>query len=109
MEKLKIVGMSSEEYPEGRIDTYRIKTQEEYTSHLHIIPLFLELGFPKEIVNERLDTIYEIQSEIFIYGNEKIKAWIFVEDGLLSIKFDTSLPREEINKAVEKYFEFPKE
>jgi len=109
MGKLKIVGMSSEEYPGGRIDSYRIKLPEKYVNHSHIIPLFLELGFQKEEVNERLDVIYSEIGYIFIYGNQKIKAHLFAEDKELTIRFDISLSREEIINTMEKYFEFPED
>lgn len=107
MEKLKIKGISSKEYPGGRIDSYEVRLPDEYVNHSHIIPLFIELGFPEDVVNEELDVIYDEIGYIFIYGNPKIKAHLFAEDKFLSIKFDTSLPKEEVNKIVEKYFEFP--
>ena len=107
MKKLKIGGMSSEEYPGGRIDSFRVKLPKEYVNHSHIIPLFIELGFPVEDVNEKLDIIYSEVGYIFIYGNQKIKAHLFAEDKDLTIRFDTSLSREKINKIVEKYFQFP--
>lgn len=108
MEKLKIEGMSSEEYPGGRIDSFTIKLSKESPHHSHIIPLFLEMGFPKEEVLDKLDVILNEIEYIFIYGNPKIKAHFIIGDKNFSIKFDSSLPKEKINKFVEKYFEFPK-
>ncbi|MFH1310924.1 MAG: hypothetical protein ABIH65_00780 [Nanoarchaeota archaeon] len=107
MEKLKIVGMSSEEYNGGRIDSFTIDLPEKSPHHSHIIPLFLELGFPREEVLDKLDVILQEVGYLFIYGNPKIKAHLIVEDESLSIKFDTSINREKINKIVEKYFQFP--
>ena len=107
MEKLKIIGMSSEEYTEGRIDSFTIKLPNESPHHSHIIPLFLELGFPKDEVLAKLDVIFSEVGYLFIYGNPKIKSHLIEEDGTLSIKFDTSIPREKINEIVEKYFKFP--
>ncbi len=113
MEKLKIVGMSSESYPGGRIDSFSVPLSDnpnQGIQHSHIMPLFTEFKFPEEEVWD-LDIDFENKpagTYFFSYGNPKIKAWLIVEDKILSIKFDTSLPREEINKVVEKYFEFPK-
>ena len=57
MKKLKIIGMSSEEYPEGRIDSFTIKLPAESPHHL-IIPFFLELGFSEEETLDKLDRIW---------------------------------------------------
>jgi len=116
MEKLKIKGISSESYPGGRIDSFTIPLLNgsgQGINHSHIMPLFNDFKFPKEEVWD-LDMdfenkgVYPAGTSFFIYGNPKIKAWLIVEDETLSIKFDTSLPKEEINKVVGKYFEFPK-
>ena len=107
MEKLRIVGISSEDYPNGRIDSFEIKLPEESPHHSNIIPFFLDLGFPEEEVLDKLDIITQEIDYLFIYGNPKIKAHLIVENGNLSMKFDTSLSRDEIIKVMEKYFEFP--
>jgi hypothetical protein len=109
MKKLKIVGISSEEYPGGRIDTYDVRLLDKDSPSPQIMALFRNLNFPEDAVMEKLDAIYWEGGDIFIYGNKKIKAWLLAEDDLISIKFDTSLTREKINKIIEKYFEFPKE
>ncbi|MBU2616136.1 MAG: hypothetical protein KKC19_03460 [Nanoarchaeota archaeon] len=109
MEKLKIIGMSSEEYPGGRIDEYSVQLDDKNTPSSQVIALFRDLNFPEKTIIEKLDVIYWERGDIFIYGSKEIKAWLLAEEDLLSIKFDTSLTREEINKAVERYFEFPKE
>ena len=106
MEKLKIKGMSSEEYPNGRIDSFKIKLPIESPHHSHIIPLFLELGFPEEEVLGKLDVVLDKIDYIFIYGTSQIKAHLIVDNKNLSIKFDTSFPREKILKIIEKYFQF---
>ena len=107
MKKLKIIGMSSEEYPEGRIDSFTIKLPKESPHHSHIIPLFLELGFPKEEVLEKLDVTFPEIDYLFIYGNPQIKAHFIEDGGNLYIKLDTIIKKEKINEIVEKYFEFP--
>ncbi len=108
MEKLKINQMISEEYPKGRIDSFTIKLPDKSPHHSHIIPLFLDLGFPEEKSLDKLDVIFNEVDYIFLYGNPKIKAHLIIEGDQLSIKFDTSISREKIIKTVEKYFEFPK-
>jgi len=115
MEKLKHIGIASETYPNGRIDTFTVPLVDgtrQGIYHSYLIPLFIDLGFPEEEVGDKLDTDFENRSagtSVFIYGNPKIKAWLIVEGKTLSINFDTSLPREKINKIVEKYFKFPED
>lgn len=99
--------MSSEEYPGGRIDTYEVQLLDKNSPSSAVIDLFRELGFPDEDIKEKLDVIYWEVKDIFIYGNKNIKAWLFAEGDNLSIRFDTSLPKTEINQVLEKYFEFP--
>jgi hypothetical protein len=114
MEKLKIVGMSSKSYPEGRIDSFSVPLSDnpnQGIQHKYIMPLFRELGFSEEEVWD-LDIDFEnrsVGSYFFSYGNTKIKAWLIVEEKILSIKFDTSLPREDIIKVMDKYFQFPED
>lgn len=108
MEKLKIRGMSSEEYPEGRIDSFTIELPKESPHHSHVIPLFLDLDFSKRETLDKLDVVFQEMDYIFIYGNQRIKAHLIVQDNNFSIKFDTSLPREEITAMMEKHFQFPK-
>jgi len=109
MEKLKIEGISSEEYPGGRIDIYEVRLLDKDSPSSQVMELFRELNFPEDAIMEKLDTIYWEVEEIFIYGTKKIKAWLTADEDLLSIKFDTSFSREKIDKTMEKYFEFPKE
>ena len=110
MEKIKIKGIESEEYPNGRIDSFTIELpKKESPHHSHIIPLFLDLGFPKEEVLDKLDIILQEVDYIFIYGNPKIKAHIIGENNQFIIKFDTSIPKEKIIKVMDKYFQFPEE
>ena len=103
-----------EEYPGGRIDSFTfplIDKTGQGINHSHIMPLFQTLGFSEEEVWD-LDIDFENKNPgtfFFSYGNGKIKSFLIIEEETLSVNFDTSLPREEINKAVEKYFEFPKE
>ena len=115
MEKLKIQGISSQEYPGGRVDTFTIPLVNKSgkgINHSHIMPLFTDFKLPEEDVWD-LDIdfenkdVYPAGTSFFVYINSRIKAWLIVEDETLSMKFDTSLPKEEINEIIEKYFEFP--
>jgi hypothetical protein len=106
MKKIKMKGMGSEEYPNGRIDSFTIGLPIE-SPHHSLIPLFLELGFSKEEVLDKLDIIFQEMDYIFIYGNSKIKAHLIGEGNQFLIKFDTSIPKKEIDKVMKKYFQFP--
>ena len=114
MEKLKIISISSETYHKGRIDSFAVPLLDKNhkgISDNYIIPLLKSFDFKRDSVDD-LDLDFENMSAgtwFFIYGNPKIKAWLIIEGKTLSINFDTSLPREKINKIVEKYFEFPKD
>jgi len=102
MDKLKITNVSSEDYLPGRIDSFEIKLPKESPHHSHIIPLFLELGFPEKEVNDKLDILLNESDYIFIYGNSKIKAHLIIQNNQLTIKLDTSIKKEKINKIIEK-------
>lgn len=107
MEKLKIKGISSEEYLEGRIDSFTIDLPDKSPHHSHIIPLFLDLGFSEKVVLDKLDMVLNEIDYLFVYGNPRIKAHLIVNEGILYLKLDTSLPKEEVIKTFEKYFKFP--
>ncbi|MDP1695308.1 MAG: hypothetical protein Q8L29_00140 [archaeon] len=106
IEEAKIIGLFSETYPDGRIDGFEFRKSTNL--HNKLISLFLELGFQKEEVSEKIDrdfigTSYEY---IFIYG-QKIKAHIFVLLDSLQIIFDSAEDRKKIIKVIEKYANFP--
>ena len=113
MEKLKIISISSETYPGGRIDSFTVPLFDRFhqgINHSHIMPLFEKLGFAKDSVDD-LDIDFENKpagTYFFSYGNKKIKFFIVIGEKTISINLDTSLPREQINKVIDKYFEFPK-
>jgi hypothetical protein len=112
MKKPFILGIVSENYTRGRIDSFKIEivggTQEG--TEKQIILLLKNLGFNLKEINEKLLATLGEEDYLFLYANEKIKAHIFVnsEEDYLILKFDTSLKRTKINNLVEKYFEFPK-
>jgi len=114
MEKLKILGMSSETYSKGRIDSFTvplIDNSGKGISDNYLISLFKELDFAEDSVDE-LDLDFENMPAgtwFFVYGNPNIKAMIIIGKEEISIIFDTTLSKEEINKVIEKYFQFPKE
>ena len=104
MKKLKISGISSEKYPKGRIDIFRIPLSEDLVFNME--GLFKDLGFDKEVIND-LDIHYpSTRGRYFFYSNN-VKAHLFFDGNELNLIFDTTLDREEINKIVEKYFQFP--
>lgn len=105
-EKLKIKGVFSEEYPGGRIDSFMVALPDESPHHSHIIPLFLDLGFSKEVVLDKLDVVLNEIDYLFVYGNPRIKAHLIVDESGLCIILDTSIPKEEIVGIFEKYFQF---
>ena len=104
--KLKILQLKSEEYPDGRIDSYRVKYDDE--SHKILIPLFLDLGFKQDEVLEKLARIFEEGESLFVYGSSDTKAYIKTSIDELELIFDTSINKEKLNKVLEKYLDFPK-
>jgi hypothetical protein len=112
MKKLKIFEISSNEYPGGRIDKISFKIDRFNLHGDYLIPLFMDLDFSKESMNdidiEFVD--YKESEEIidfFFYGNPKVKAYFLAGRGIIKILFDTTIPREELNEVLNKYFEFP--
>ena len=106
--KLKVIGMGSEEYPGGRIDSFNIPLLDESSPHSHLIPMFLEMGFSKEEVLDKLDVILNEIDYIFLYGGPEIKAHINLEGNNLIMRFDTSFPRKKILEVMDKYLEYNK-
>jgi len=110
MEKLKIVNVSSEAYPKGRIDSFTIPKCNRIADN-YVIPLFRELGFIEESLDD-LDLDFENKpagNYFFSYGNNNIKAMIVIGEKKISIVFDTNLDKNKINEIIEKYFEFPEQ
>ena len=106
MEKPKIYGLSTQEYPKGRIDSFDLPKIKDI--HNILMPLFVELGFIEDLVYDELDRDFIISNEeyFFVYG-ENIKAHIFTKKNSILINLDTSRSREEIIRIFEKYFELP--
>jgi hypothetical protein len=111
MERFQIKGLASEEYPSGRIDSFEIPLDNEI--HHKIMPFFKGLGISEENL-EDLDIDFENQSlypagsTFFVYVNDRLKAYLILQEESILIKIDTSIPRSEINALVERHFEFPK-
>lgn len=114
MEKLKIISIFSEAYPGGRIDSFAVPLLDKNhkgISDNYIIPLLKSFDFKGDSVDD-LDLDFENMSVgtwFFAYGNSNIKAMLIIGKKEISIIFDTTLSKEEINKVIEKYFEFPKD
>ena len=108
MEKVKILGMSSEEYPEGRIDSFKV--QENKDTFENLILCLLNLGFSESVIRTKIDLAFEHNEYVFLYLNKKLRVHIEIDKGnnSLTIRFDTSLPKRNIVSAMEKYFQFPK-
>jgi hypothetical protein len=109
MEKPKIISISSETYPGGRVDSFTIPNISKGINHKCIIPLLRELGFPEDSLND-LDIDFENQptgNYFFSYGNKDIKSMIIIGERKLSIIFDTNLDKNKINQIIRKYFDFP--
>ncbi len=104
MKKIKISRVSSEEYPNGRWDKFTLKPVEELIDPM--TNLFRDLGFSEDVLND-LDVFYPRLGGFNAFHSKNIKAYLIGYEDDLELIFDTSLPREEINKVVEKYFEFP--
>ena len=76
MKKPFILGIVSENYTRGRIDSFKIEivggTQEG--TEKQIILLLKNLGFNLKEINEKLLATLGEEDYLFLYANEKIKA-----------------------------------
>lgn len=104
MEKAKIQGISSKEYPEGRIDSFRIPLSENLVFPL--LETFGELGFSKDIINE-IDLHYPSTRGHFFFYSPKAKIYFFIDDKILNLIIDSNISRDEIIEIMEKNFIFP--
>ena len=105
MENLKILGIYSEEYPGGRWDMFKIPLSEELVYKMENV--FKELGFSEDVIND-LDIHYPSAKGYYFFYSPRVKAYLFFEGDVLNLIFDSGLSKKEINKILEKYFEFPK-
>jgi len=105
--KPKILGMSSESYPGGRLDSFKIDEKEGRWES--IVDCLVDFGFNDGSIRENIDATLEDRGYIFIYLNSKLKVHLSAEESedFFTVRFDTSIPREEILKIMNKYFQFP--
>lgn len=87
--------MSSEEYPEGRIDSFKV--QENKDPFENLILCLLNLGFSESVIRTKIDLAFEHNEYVFLYLNKKLRVHIEVDkgDNPLTIRFDTSLPKKK--------------
>lgn len=104
--KPKILKISSEKYPEGRIDSFEVDENEGGWES--IVDCLVDLGFNEGRIRSDIDVTLEDRGYLFLYLNSKLKVHLSAKESGNSfvVRFDTSLPREEILKVVEKYFRF---
>ncbi len=106
--KPKILGMSSESYPEGRLDNFKIDENEGHWES--IIDCLIDFGFKDESIRANIDATLEDRGYIFLYLNPKLKVHLSAEESedFFTVRLDTSIPREEILKIMNKHFQFSK-
>ena len=105
MEKIKLISVRNEEYPEGRWDRFTIKPVLELIDPM--TNLFKDLGFSVEVLND-LDMYYPEFGGFKSFYSKKIKAYLIgYDEDCLEIVLDSNLPRIKIVKIVERYFQFP--
>ncbi len=106
--KPKILGMGSEAYPEGRIDSFKI--DENQGNWESIVNCLVKLGFKDDSIRGDIDFILEERGYLFLYLNPNLKLHLSAEESgdFFTIRFDTSIPKREIISTMEKYFQFPK-
>ena len=104
--KPKILGLKTENYPEGRIDSFKIDEKEGHWES--IVDCLVEFGFEDESIGGSIDFTLEDRGYIFLYLNSKLKVHLSAEESedFFTVRFDTSIPREEILKIMAKYFQF---
>ncbi len=100
--------MSSESYPEGRLDNFKIDENEGHWES--IIDCLIDFGFKDESIRANIDATLEDRGYIFLYLNPKLKVHLSAEESedFFTVRFDTSIPREEILKIMNKHFQFSK-
>lgn len=107
MKKPKILGMGTENYPEGRIDSFKIS--EKGGNWKSIINCLVDFGFSENSILTKVDLVLEHRDYLFLYLNSELKVHISAEESedFFTVRLDTSLSRSEIMKVIEKYFQFP--
>ena len=97
--------MRSEDYPEGRIDSFKI--EERNGAFEKLISCLVDFGFSENSIRVDIDSALEDRKYFFSYLNSKFKLHLSAEEStdFFTIRFDTSIPRKEILKIVGKYFQ----
>ncbi len=105
--RLNILGISSQEYPEGRVDSFKINETEGHWGS--IIDCLVEFGFKEKSIRADIDATLENRGYLFLYLNPKLKVHLSAEESedFFTIRFDTSIPRKEIISIMKKHFQFP--
>lgn len=106
--KPKILGMGSESYPEGRIDYFKINENEGYWES--IVDCLVEFGFKDKSIRADIDmTLERPRGYLFLYLNPKLKVHLFAEESedFFTVRFDTSIPKDDVLRIMKKYFQFP--
>jgi len=106
--KSKILGIGSESYPGGRIDSFKI--EEIDGTFESLISCLIELGFSEDSIRTEIDiTLEPPRGYLFLYLNPKLKVHLSAEESedFFTIRFDTSIPRKEILEIMKKHFQFP--
>lgn len=105
--KPKVLGMGSQSYPEGRIDRFKIDENEGNWETL--VDCLVDFGFKDESIRAEIDVTLEERGYLFLYLNPKLKIHLSAEESedYFTIRFDTSIPKDEVLRIIEKYFQLP--
>lgn len=106
--KSKILGIESETYPNGRIDSFKI--EEIDGTFESLISCLKDFGFSEDSIRTEIDvTLEPPRGYVFLYLNPKLKIHLSAEESsdFFMIRFDTSIPKKEVISVMERYFQFP--
>jgi len=102
--KIKISGISSETYPEGRLDILRFKFQNNLIEPFQ--KLFKDLDFSEEMI-EKLDINYSSSKGVRFFYSNKIKIHMFFDNEGIYLVIDSQMEKINLSRIIEKYFQFP--
>jgi hypothetical protein len=106
--KPKILGMKTESYSGGRIDSFTI--DEEGGTWATIASCLVSLGFNEDDIKWRIDTALEDRGGyLFLYLSKKLKVHLHSKksEDSFTVRLDTSLPRKIIIDTFDSFYELP--
>ncbi|MDI3544242.1 MAG: hypothetical protein PWQ28_523 [Candidatus Woesearchaeota archaeon] len=88
-------------------DIHRYIIKKDKNIHNAFCNLLSEFNFGEDNIN-KVDTIFDdLDNEFFYVTNNELDVYFFITKEYVNLVIKTSIPQNELNKSIRKYFSFP--